>query len=250
MGLGKLLKKAVSNPLVQSAAALVPGVSSALPFLAGGEQGGGESDLRGDEARAQAEIQARIGKLRAIYGEGDTPDAQAAKAGIDRFIAQLSGESEGEAISQAGDIYQADRRTADESMYSRGLVGGSADLEARRQTLESFVRNRQKIANASKASADATRSGLQQERLGLEREIAQGTKADPTWNVTAGQRQTQLAGSWQKAWQDQLGVLADGVGAGVAGAMDRGATTSTPQTRMTARQQSNVDFFNNAARSP
>jgi hypothetical protein len=209
----------------------------------GGDDGGNAADgMRADEAKAQAEIQAKINRLRGLYGEGDTPDAQAAQAGIDRFISRLSGESEDAALSEAGDAYQADSRAIDDRMFAHGLQGGSADMEARRQALEGFVRNRQKIVNAKASSEQATRAGLRQERLNLERDVAQGTRADPDWNQTAGLRESQLAGSWQKAWQEQLGTLAEGVGAGVANGIRNRQNSGF--TNGLQRDQDNTNFFN------
>jgi hypothetical protein len=266
MGLGSALKRAkksfkkfTNNPS-RVVTALATGGTSEVLRAADKETGGtfreminpeipdAADGMRKDEKKAQSDIQTRINRLRAAYGEGDGPEAAAAQAGIDRFISQLSGDSQEEAVAQAGDGYQGDLRAVDESMYDAGLQGGTADLEARRQALEGFVRNRQQITNAAKTAAQKTRSGLQQERLGLEREIAQGTRADPAWNMTAGQRQAQLSGSWQQAWQQQLGVLADGVGAGVGNYIQsqRRPINLSPNNGLgtNTRNQANVDFFN------
>lgn len=202
--------------------------------------------MRSDEERAQWEIQNRINQLRANYGEGVGPDAQAAQAGINRFIGQLSGDSTDAAIAEAGDAYQGDTRSIEEATTNAGLQGGTADLDARRQALEGFVRRRQQIASAASAAGEQTRNGMQQERMGLEREIAKGTRADPSWDMTAGQRRSQLAGAWQQSWQQQLGVLADGAGAGIANGIRNASPAVAPADRLKARQQSNADFFNNA----
>ncbi len=243
----KSVKKAASDPKRLLANAATMGQYDQFKgaydsMLGGGDEGNAADGMRADEAQAQAEIQQRINRLRSSYGEGDTPDAQAAQAGIDRFIARLSGESESAALSEAGDAYQGDMRSTEDDMFARGLQGGTADMEARRQALEGFVRNRQKIVNAKAGSEQATRAGLRSERMGLEREIAQGTKADPTWGQTAGLRDAQLSGSWQKAWQEQLGTLAEGVGAGVANGVRNRQNSGFDNGLQ--RDQDNTNFFN------
>lgn len=178
--------------------------------------------LREAQAKAEAETKTRIGQIRAVYGEGDSFDAQANRAGIDRYLSQIAGEDQAQATAEVGDLYQQDVRAAQDDMATRGLSGGSADLEARRKILTNFVANRQKVVNATRSATDQARVGFQKERQALEANIAKGTKADPTWGVTAATRQGQLKSSWQDAWNQSVGGLIQGAGYGVSSAIDNG----------------------------
>lgn len=178
--------------------------------------------LREAQAKAEAETKTRIGQIRAVYGEGDSFDAQANRSGIDRYLSQIAGDDQAQATSDVGDLYQQDTRAAQDGMAMRGLSGGSADLEARRKILTNFVANRQKVVNATRSATDQARVGFQKERQALEANIAKGTKADPTWGVTASTRQNQLQSSWQDAWNQSMGGLIQGAGYGVSSAIDNG----------------------------
>lgn len=218
-------KKFAKDPKRVALAAATAGQSESWRTLAeqfADANAGGDAakGLRAAESKRQQGIQARINVLRASYGEGDSQSATAARAGIDRYLAQLESDGLDDGTTQASDAYQGDLRAIQDSMYARGLTGGSADLMARRQALTQFVANRQKALSAARGATDAARTALRQQRQDTERLVAQGTQADPSWTLTAASRDNQIQGAWRNAWSNAVGSGFAGAGALTASAID------------------------------
>lgn len=136
------------------------------------------SDARAREQARQQKIRTDIDRIRATYGEGMSPEAQANRQRLEAWQRSLAQASAGEGQFAAANDYARSIAQLRAQLSRSGQLGGSIDAQTRAGLLSQFAQRQAQAQAGGQASAEQLRQDLLRQRLGLESQI-RGAAIDP-----------------------------------------------------------------------
>lgn len=145
-------------------------------------------------ARHQRELtqqrQDTVGRIRELYGVGDTTGAKANQSKLSGSIQDYYNSQLGANLRNTEDQFSNASRVGRQNLARVGQLGSGLDAETRSSNLADFIRSRQRAVSDAAASRSSLESNLTGQRLGLEGQVNSGSLSNPDYSGIAAQQQS------------------------------------------------------------
>ena len=193
--------------------AILPGIGTGIGYMYDqGEQGRKDATSAANEeadriAAAQAQRDANIAKLRALFGIGTGADAQQNKSQIDDALNQYYQMILQQGLSQSEQGFGDANRVSRQNLARVGQLGSGLDANSQASNLSDFIRGRQKAISQAAGQRDSLSNSLTSQRMNLESGLASGTMANPDFSSFAAQRDNALSQARSNVIPSAIGGL-------------------------------------------
>lgn len=168
-----------------------------------------------EKARIEAEQKLRDtnrGKLRALFGLGDSPDASSNAKRLHDYLDTYYRTFLGNELSQVDRQYGDTTRRSRQNLARVGQLGSGLETSSRRESLSDYLRGRQEAVARAGQARSALDSSLSGQRMSLEQQINAGSLANPDYASYARQQQATIDQAQAAIPANQIGQLFDVAG--------------------------------------
>lgn len=165
-----------------------------------------------EQRRVQAQRDGNIRQLRALFGQGDTPDAQSNQKRIADSIREFYGAKLDANLRGVEDQFAGASRVSRQNLARVGQLGSGLDASTRSGNLADFIRGRQRAVADAASSRTALEGRLAGQRQTLESQISSGSLANPDFSGVISQQQGILDQAQSQIAPAAIGNLFDVAG--------------------------------------